>query len=131
MRLKSQRAFKLSGPDSGLPTEVDAEAWGGEIHIPSEGICAGDLFIMPNWRAFWPSGAQEDGSLTRAVGKRCHFLLTANDYAELLAAHRTVMGNWMLYESKRPYEPSNPLEPSGCRYEPMPMLPGNACSNCY
>ena len=43
--LPPQQALCLSGPDSGIPY-VEVTNWGGEVHIPCEGVVAGDLFIQ-------------------------------------------------------------------------------------
>jgi hypothetical protein len=111
--LPPQVAFTLSGPDCGLPEEIDAEAWGGEIHIPWEGICGGDLFVLPQWRIFKPEAAQEGGSLRRAnFGKQCHDMLSDRDFGELATASRLVIGEWILYASKLPYQHNDPI---GCR----------------
>jgi hypothetical protein len=49
--LPLQEAFALCGPDSGL-NQVPFRDWGGKIHIPYEGACGGDLFILPSWHRF-------------------------------------------------------------------------------
>lgn len=101
-----QLAFGLRGPDSGLP-EVDAEAWGGGIHIPYEGACDGDLFILPKWHRFFQEDAGSDGSLRRATRKCCHYVLMQADFGELACATRTVVGNtgWVFYQSNDPHRP--------------------------
>jgi hypothetical protein len=105
-----QSAFTLCGPDSGLPVTICAEDWGGAIHIPYEGACEGDLFVLPEWRVFHPERAQQGGSLAGGLGVRdCHYLLTPKDFGELESATRTVVGDWVLYESRLPYNPSDPL----------------------
>ena len=110
LRVEAQKAFTLCGPDSGLP-DVRAEDWGGEIHIPYEGACEADLFILPSWRVFRADLAQQDGSLAGALGvAQCQYVLAPYDYGELRSAVRTVVGDWVLYESKLPYVPSDPLQ---------------------
>jgi hypothetical protein len=104
-----QKAFTLCGPDSGL-RHVSAVDWGGSVHIPYEGVCEGDLFIRPEWRVFRPERAQHGGSLAGALRMaQCQYVLTSKDYGELQTAKRTVIGEWVLYESNLPYVPSNPL----------------------
>lgn len=104
-----QQAFTLSGPDSGL-RHVAAKDWGGEIHIPYEGACGGDLLILPEWRNFFPEAAMgSKGRLSSAAREPCHYVLTTRDYGELDAATRETCGEWFLYRSRLPYSPSNPL----------------------
>lgn len=107
--LHPQHAFGLSGPDSGLP--FDLADWGGWMHTPYEGICAGDLFIKPSWRAFVPSqGMGADGTLTAAnANKACHHLLVAGHRPEMDCATRHLGDGWTLYTSIRPYSLSNPF----------------------
>ena len=107
--LHPQHAFGLSGPDSGLP--FDLADWGGWVHTPYEGICAGDLFIKPSWRAFVPSqGMGADGTLTAAnANKACHHLLVAGHRPEMDCATRHLGDGWTLYTSIRPYSLSNPF----------------------
>jgi len=91
-----QEAFKLSGPDSGL-SFVMAKDWGGEVHIPYEGVCTGSLFIKPGWRKF----------SFETMKYTCQFLLTQDDYGEQECASRTaVVDDWVLYEYKGVYTPS-------------------------
>lgn len=99
-----QQAFELNGPDSGLP-DVVAGDWGGEIHIPYEGVCEADLFILPKWFKFSPDGAMgSTGRLSRAVGGReCRYVLCDRDYGELDAATREICCGWNLYRSKLPF----------------------------
>jgi len=109
-RIEAQKAFTLCGPDSGLP-HVSAEDWGGGVHIPYEGACEADLFILPSWRVFRAELAQQGGSLAHALGvAQCQYVLAPHDYGELGSAIRTVVGDWVLYESRLPYAPSDPLQ---------------------
>jgi hypothetical protein len=124
-----QEAFCLSGPDRGVPGlsempmigEDEAapaypdprtdgyqpDMWGGEIHIPFEGACGGDLFILPDWRRV---SALEGRKLTLgAAGNPCNYLLTNRDLGEAGHATRVRMaGNW-LYRSTEPYRNCNPF----------------------
>ncbi|MCX7092680.1 MAG: hypothetical protein NTY50_04425 [Methylobacter sp.] len=107
--LSPQQAFCLSGPDSGLP-HIEAENWGGKVHIPYEGVVGGDLFIYPSWREFNPKKAEKNGSLKAATGdKSCYYLLLEGDYGEIDCAIRTVVDDWVLYESNFPCNPCNLL----------------------
>lgn len=94
-----QEAFKLSGPDSRLPFDMEREVvrdWGGEVHIPYEGACTGSLFIKPGWRKFNFETMQHT----------CQFLLTQDDYGDQACASRTeVVDDWILYEYKGVYSP--------------------------
>lgn len=105
-----QQALTLNGPDCGLP-DVIAGDWGGEIHIPYEGVCEADLFILPKWFNLFPDRAMgSNGSLSKAAGGRmCHYVLSDRDYGELDAATRETYGGWHLYRSKLPYTPKNIL----------------------
>lgn len=108
-----QHAFALSGPDSGFG--FDPTDWGGDVHIPYEGACMGDLFIVPMWRNLFPEkGAAKGDQATLGDyahywadperGHSCHYLLTQRDMGELSCAHRQVVGDgWYLYESSKPY----------------------------
>jgi len=91
-----QEAFKLCGPDNGIPFVV-AKDCGGEIHIPYEGDCDGDILIKTSWRKF----------RFEAMKSTCQFLLTQEDYGEQECAYRTVADDWILYEYKGLYIPSN------------------------
>ena len=44
MDLRPQQAFRLNGPDCrSMPFPI--HEWGGDVHIPYEGLAAGDLII--------------------------------------------------------------------------------------
>lgn len=97
-----KEAFELSGPDSGLPLIPYLE-WGGDVHIPYEGMCDGDLLIPPDWRKLDASrGMGPEGRLSRVLGKNCHYLLTDRDLGEMDCADRASVGAWFLYRSKIP-----------------------------
>jgi len=115
-----QKAFTLSGPDGGL--SCDPAEWGGEVHIPYEGACMGDLFVVPGWRNLYPDWKDQfphsgDGRGDKATlgdyahymanpntGHSCHYLLLKRDLGELKCATRREIGDgWILYESNRPY----------------------------
>lgn len=94
--LALQQAFTLSGPDSGL--SINPSEWGGEVHIPYEGCCDGDLFIAPTWRNFIRE--TDSGTLSSSY----HYLLLQRDLGELNCATRRIIGDgWVLYESTRTY----------------------------
>jgi len=103
-----QRAFGLCGPDSGL-AGINAEDWGGDVHIPYEGACGADLFILPEWHRFFVEKVRDGGKLRWAVHKSCHHILLCGDYGELACAMRTAIGDWTLYTSTAPYEDCNPF----------------------
>ena len=103
-----QEAFCLCGPDSGLPG-VEAEDWGGEVHIPYESACGADLFILPSWHRFFADKVRDGGKLRYAVGKPCHHVLLQDDHGELACATRKAVGDWTLYTSTAPYEDCKPF----------------------
>lgn len=132
--LANQQAFTLSGPDSGLA--CNPAEWGGAVHIPYEGCCMGDLFVVPKWRRLYPdwkdqfprSGEGKGDKATLgdyahywadpALGDSCHYLLLRRDLGELKCATRQVIGEgWILYESNRPYVKVNMSGIQGHRVE--------------
>lgn len=107
--LPPQEAFTLCGPDGGL-WDTPAEAMGGEVHIPYEGLCGGDLLLRPIWRKFRiPEGTATGRFSTAASVPCCHYVLSPEDFGELSIATRTVVGDWVLYQSNAPYMPCDPL----------------------
>lgn len=107
-------ALALYGPDDGIPLvhdqfcRIDRE-WGGDIHIPYEGVCSADLFIQPRWFGFDVDYARIAPTLSQAVfgvhaeayEKSCTYLLTPwLKLGELASAKRTVVGDWVLYGPK-------------------------------
>lgn len=107
--LPPQEAFTLCGPDGGM-MDIPWEEWGGRVHIPYEGMCGGDLVLLPLWRKFFVEDAEETGRLSTAMRMCCYYLLTPRDFGELSFAIRTLVGDWVLYESKVPYAPCDPLD---------------------
>lgn len=99
----------MCGPDGGMG-EVPFEEWGGRVHVPYEGMCAGDLVLLPLWRKFFAEDAEETGRLSTAARLCCHYLLSPRDFGELSFATRTPVGDWVLYQSKKPYVPCDPLD---------------------
>lgn len=106
--LPPQDAFTLCGPDGGM-CDIPFE-WGGRIHLPYEGMCGGDVVLLPLWRKFFAEDAEETGRLSTAVRLCCYHLLTPRDFGELGFATRTPVGSWVLYQSKAPYIPCDPLD---------------------
>jgi hypothetical protein len=113
-QLSPELALALYGPDSGIPfvhdqfCRVDRE-WGGDIHIPYEGVCSADLFIQPHWFGFDVDYARIAPTLSQAVfgvnaeacEKSCTYLLTPwLKLGEFASAKRTVVGDWVLYGPK-------------------------------
>lgn len=108
-----QKALRLSGPDDGIPFVSSYShrpylEWGGEIHIPYEGTCGGDLFIHPKWFGFVPDDARTAPTLSQAVFgnaglagfKTCKYLLTPwKKLGEIDSATRTEVGDWVLYSA--------------------------------
>lgn len=121
-----QQAFTLAGPDSGFG--FDPADWGGDVHIPYEGACMGDLFVVPGWRKLYPDWKDQfprsgDGRGDKATlgdyahymadpntGDSCHYLLLQRDLGKLKCANRCEIGDgWIFYESNRPYVKVNML----------------------
>lgn len=109
--VRPELALALYGPDDGIPLvhdqfcRVDRE-WGGDIHIPYEGVCSADLFIQPHWFGFDVDYARIAPTLSQAVfgvnaeayEKSCTYLLTPwLKLGEFACAKRTVIGDWALY----------------------------------
>ena len=103
-----QQAFFISGPDAGL-NDVPIGEWGGVVHIPYEGMCGGDLVILPTWRRFFAESAERTGQLSSAIRCCCYYVLTPTHFGELSCASRTQVGDWILYQSKTAYVPCDPL----------------------
>ena len=112
--MEPMEALRLNGPDGGIPfvkagpLRVDLE-WGGEVHIPCEGACGGDLFVQPDWFSFSLDDARTASSLSVAVFghdahigvKTCKYLLTrGRNLGDISCADRTVVGDWFLYSEK-------------------------------
>lgn len=101
--LSPQDALRLNGPDSGLRDDVVPSNWGGEVHIPLEGMCDGDIVFLPNWRVFHSEDVGTGASLPRLIGmKQCKYLFvpTDRDLGELSCATREVFDGWFLYTTK-------------------------------
>lgn len=106
--LPPQEALCLTGPDAGIPgitgvfcglEEDDGDLppalpdpqgnwapdrWGGEVHVPYEGACGGDLLIPPKW--LHPLAvvlSKPHAQLPRTSGKRCNLLLLDRDLGVL------------------------------------------------
>lgn len=107
--LPPREAFTLCGADGGM-SGMPFDEWGGRVHLPYEGMCGGDLVLLPLWRKFFAEDAEDTGRLSTAVRLCCYFLLTPRDFGELGFAVRTLVGDWVLYESKVPYAPCDPLD---------------------
>lgn len=103
-----QRTYCLCGPDSGLHDLPIAE-WGGQVHIPFEGMCDGDLVILPPWRKFDVTRLTGNGVLNHAIGKCCNHVMVSVDYGELANVTRRQIGEKFLYSSNRPPADCNPF----------------------
>lgn len=107
--LPLQRAFGLCGPDSGLP-DIEVGDWGGEVHIPYEGACGSDLFILPSWHRFFADKVRDGGKLRWAVGRPCNHVLLRGDHGELACARRRAIDeDWTLYSTFEPYQDCSPF----------------------
>lgn len=129
--LTPQKAFGLCGPDSGITGMSKDYSWdedgcpairdpvtgkfapdffGGEVHIPYEGVTGGDLFIYPEWRNLYPEAAirlQKLSALTH--NKPCNYLLTNRNLGEFEFATRRLVAGCFLYKSKDLYMNCNPF----------------------
>ena len=135
--LPAQEALCLMGPQSGIPgitpipliyedesypPEPDPRTggfaphrWGGEIHIPYEGACGGDLFILPKWHNVFLErlAAAPRPKLSYLIGgKKCNYLLTNRDLGELPCATRADCAGSFLYKNMQPYPDCNPFHES-------------------
>lgn len=129
-----QEALCLAGPDSGIPGvtpvrcgwEDDDDSpqvlpdqqgnlapncWGGEVHIPYEGVCSGDLLIPPKWLALYPQAlSKPDARFQWISTKRCNVLLLNRDLGERPHAERSELASgWWLYQSISPFQDCNPF----------------------
>ena len=84
-----QVALRLSGPDSGLP--FDIEDWGGYVHIPYEGAARSHVFIEPDWYFLYDFR-------TGIPDLEVRFLLTRNTAHGRPQATRIEIGDgWFLF----------------------------------
>ena len=132
--LVPQEALCLMGPDSGIPGvtavyngledddcqppvlpddegNLAPDCWGGEVHIPYEGICAGDFFICPKWLRLSPRNLSKPVSKFHWISnKRCNLLLLDRDLGDLPHSVRSeLVEGWWLYESTSPFLDCNPF----------------------
>ena len=131
--LPPQEALCLMGPESGipgitripliyddgaLPPEPDPRTgqfaphrWGGEIHIPYEGACGGDLFILPKWHNVFPERlAKPPSKLSYLIGgKKLNYLLTNRELGQLPHTTRSDCAGWFLYTNTIPFADCNPF----------------------
>lgn len=133
--LAPQEALYLVGPDGGIPgitpprflDDDDAaenhppepdprtgllapHAWGGEVHIPYEGTCGADLFILPKWHNVFPERLLNPGAKLSYLlgGKKCNYMLTNRPLGELPCATRQALAGWSLYINSTAHEDCNP-----------------------
>jgi len=103
-----QQAFTLCGPDSDFhsfdPTEL-----GGNVHIPCEGACRCDLFIIPHWRMDTLVALRTSGEHDAPLLRECRYLLVQRDFGPISQSLRTVIGSWVLYESLNVNNRCDPL----------------------
>jgi hypothetical protein len=119
--LKYQDAFCLCAPNSGISGmqayDAESEGWpfqppaiGGYVHISWEGVCGGDLFIVPAWRKVAPGHGAQPDSLSKLVFMKCNYALSHRDLGIVDCATRTIVaGRWFLYKSNAPYEDCHPF----------------------
>ncbi len=131
--LPAHHALFLSGPDSGIPGITSPRSlyfededefaglppiadprtgglaphrWGGVVHIPYEGVCGGDLLILPRWFKVRVANYSLCGRKlgTLLWGKKCNYLLTNRALGDLPRTKREMLAGWNLYISTSPYE---------------------------
>lgn len=133
--LPPQEAFALMGPDGGIPgitplfcgledphdslppVEPDShgnfapDRWGGDVHIPYEGVCSGDLLIAPQWMQLYPRALlKPDATFHSMSYKKFNLLLLDRDLGLLPHGERTELDQgWWLYESLSPFLDCNPF----------------------
>lgn len=119
--LPYQEALCLCAPDTGIDGmqtyDADTEEWpfhppaiGGYVHISWEGVCGGDLFIVPAWRTVWPGHGAQPDHISKLVGKKCNYVLSHRDLGIVDCASRTIVaGCWFLYRSNAPFEDCHPF----------------------
>lgn len=119
--LPYQVALCLCAPDTGIDGmqeyDDETEEWpfrpppiGGRVHISWEGVCGGDLFIVPAWRRVWPGQGANPDHISKLVGTRCNYILSHRDLGIVDCASRTIVaGYWFLYRSNAPFEDCNPF----------------------
>lgn len=131
--LPPQEALFLAGPSAGIPGVtpprfIDDEdegkippepdlrtgklaphVWGGEVHIPYEGACPADLFILPKWHNVFPERMLNPGAKLSYLlgGKKCNYLLTNRQLGELPCATREDLAGWNLYINFAPHVDCN------------------------
>ncbi len=130
-----QEVFALMGPDGGIPgitpvfsgyeefddswppVEPDSQGnfapdrWGGDVHIPYEGVCSGDLLIAPQWMQLYPGTLlKPDATFHSMSYKKFNLLLLNRDLGQLPHSARTELDQgWWLYESASPFLDCNPF----------------------
>ncbi len=119
--LQYQEAFCLCAPDTGIDGmqkyDDASEEWpfhpppiGGYVHISWEGVCGGDLFIVPAWRRVWPGDGAQPDKISKLVGMKCNYVLSHRDLGIVECATRTIVaGCWFLYRSNAPFENCHPF----------------------
>jgi hypothetical protein len=96
-----QEALFLAGPDSGAPY-VPAADWGGELHIPYEGACDADVFVLPDWHG-WDriSAAYAKSAIAGVPNHKCRkVLISARDLGQFEAEERVTCDGWFVYTQR-------------------------------
>lgn len=106
-----QQAFTLCGPDADFHN-FDPADLGGKVHIPCEGACLGDIFIIPPWRVDTLVSIRTSGERDVLLCRECRYLLVPRDLGPISQSLRTVIKPWVLYES---LNVNNRCDPLGIR----------------
>lgn len=115
--LPAEDAFFLAGPDQWSDIDPgknewseEIRSWGGNVHVPYDGTCGGDLFFVPeNWRANLIDAKKDSATLRSGVKRPCNYVFVERDYGELPCATRKRIGEWMLYTSNAPHVDCHPM----------------------
>lgn len=100
-----QAALQLYASDMGVPKQATER--GGFIHVSYEGIVAGALTVLPEWREFFIDEVLEHNNLGVGVGSNrhpekppCQIMVTDKDFGDIPCAVREQVGGWSLYIEK-------------------------------
>ncbi len=92
-------ALFLAGSDSGAG-RVRAADWGGDLHIPYEGACEADVYVLPTWRVWDQVAAIEADSVLAGLLYMRHLpkvLIATRDLGQFAAEERIVCDGWFVY----------------------------------
>lgn len=103
-----QSAFSLYGPDSGI-CSLSPDTIKGRIHVPYEGICKADIFIVPRWRELGVFFDKKNNLNRISLLKHCRFVICEVEVPDVQCANKERIDNWIFYESAEDELPSHLL----------------------